>query len=197
MRKFRTGARRTRQPDFDYNKYGLIKHEMPIFMIAVLDNSYMTIQEKEEFLNKFAYEYLSEEKFKLEVKDQVLIFEGNKYVGHGYRNEVDYFGNEGVSKNIINIGELKHIGIYGIKQKFINENRLMSDDTINEFKTSEHYKVNVSITHKDVLEKGYYITKEMIFDTGAQSTIFSFPEYWNYEEKNSIIPIFQTLILLL
>lgn len=109
-------------PDFEYEKYGLIKKDLPHFIIVVLDNIYMPPERKEDFFERFIYPYLTNEEFKRKVWGQVLVFEGTKYIDTSYNNNFLTMGDPNGPKHIIDIGEMKIWGNMYMQKVLININ---------------------------------------------------------------------------
>jgi len=107
MQRRRRAPKPPREP-FYYEDYNLVKDDTPHFIRIILDREYMTIAEKEDFLNRFVYEYLEDDEYKKYLIDrgEVLVFEGTKYIDHVLRNDMFKIGNSNKIKNVINIGEL-------------------------------------------------------------------------------------------
>ena len=105
-----------KQPPFDYESHNLKKENVPLFITLVLDNIYRTKEEKEDFLERFGYEYLNSQEFRNNTNNKVLVFEGIKYIGYTDRDNLFKIGNVNNPKNIINIGKLTNSGLFGNRQ---------------------------------------------------------------------------------
>jgi len=173
------------QPKFIYENYDLDEDDIPIFMKVVLNNPWITISEKEKFMEEFGNTYLSNKNFRKQVKDKVLVFEKNKYIGYTDREDIFNIGTSGIIKNIVNIGELTQVNSFS--SIIVPENKSFYTKTLSNFSNKTFdwhnpYFVSINFSHISKLKKGCFITTELLFDTGNMITSNIFQKWWNYEE---------------
>src|SRR6185312_6340407 len=133
-------------PPFEYEKYGLVKKELPYFIISPLDNLYASNEKKEDFFERFVYPYLIDENFRKEVDGQVLVFEGSKYIDHTYEDNIFNIGSPGKAKHLIDIGKPKIFGFMGGSKSITHTKQKVNIKTPTgepyQFNMPNHYSVN-------------------------------------------------------
>ncbi len=105
----KTRAHSIRHQPFNYEEHGIYREKLPLFITVVLDNYHKTLEDREDFYEKFVHEYLNNSEFRKNTKDQVLVFEGPKYIDYTHRENISEIGTYGKVKSIINIGELSNV----------------------------------------------------------------------------------------
>ena len=176
---------------FIYENYNLTKDDLPIFVLSLLDDPWIPLADKEEFLSQVAIPYLTDKKFRKENTNKVIMIEKNRFIGISHKESMHNYGDPKIVKTTINIGELPTVNCFGSIIIPKNEREYVTEKGISKIK-SEHYKVTVNFTHLKKIEKGNYCSSEMIFDTGNEITICPSIKWWNFGIKDFDCPEFDT-----
>lgn len=191
MRRFRNPPKI--QTPFSYQDHGLNPIDVPLFMKLVLDDPFTTLDEKDEFLEKFGYRYLSDPDFRKNVDGDVLVFEKHKYIDYTKYSYINDIGNPNIKKGYIKIGEVEMLGAYysSVKLTYTDHFYEMKNNNIINYPHPNHYYVDVKVTHLPELLETKFTHDELIFDTGNQITTFPCPRYWNYDNNEFDHPTFE------